>query len=552
MLVAPRRGNRGRVEPVLPQATQQAESTSAGRGPLGRRDVGENDEDPHDAQYEGDASATIAPVPTVRLPNLRSVLRTGAAGEARTAGNRQIASNVVLQYAGRVIALLVGVVTVPLLARSLGASEFGIYTSALAYVGIFSSLTEFGLGSAATMRMSQDPDNEADWLGALASLRTLFSIGASIACAAIIPIAFDGEESRIVALILTATILFAGAGALMAVFQSRLRAAVPLAINAAQSVLWLSVVLALTSIDGGPVVIAIGYTATLGAAAALQVYAARRVAKGSWRGARERWRSLLSLALPIGLASVFISIYFSLDAVLLLDIGGDEEAGIYGAAYRILTPLLFLPQAIMMALFPVMAALKDTDEARLQRIVQRCAVYLAVVSVPLLAITLVLSPQIISLLFGSGYERTATVLPILMIALVSIGYGTLAGFLAPVLGLQWRLTLFAFIGACLNVVLNIILIPHYGAVGSAWATVVTEVLTMVLLLGTCLVGLHLRLRVSPIAATFAAAGLMMVAMAATEGIGLIPALIAGGITYCVSLLALRVVSIDELRSLVEA
>ena len=506
----PGRGDGLHLEPVTAKTPEQRDRASACCGSLGQRHVGEDDEDAHDRQYEGRRDRPLIlivcddrTVGTDRRRRLRALLNPGEAGEAKTAPNRQIASNIGLQYVGRFVGLAVGVVTVPLLARSLGASEFGIYTAALAYVGIFSSLTEFGLSSAATMRMSQDPDNEGDWLGALASLRTVFSLGACLACIAFIPIGFDESEPRVVALILTGTILFAGAASLMSVFQSRLRAAVPLAINVLQSVLWLTVVVALTTSGAGPVAIAIGYTVTLGIVAAVQVYAARRVAHGSWRRVRERWSSLLSIAVPLGLASVFISIYFSLDSVLLLNIGGAEEAGIYGAAYRILMPLLFLPQVIMGALFPVMSALRGTDDARLQRIVQRCAVYLAVVSVPLLAVSLVLSPQLIELLFGDGYEETATVLPILMIALVSIGYGTLAGFLAPVLGLQWRLTLYAGVGALVNVALNVALIPEYGAVGSAWATVITEILTMVLLLGTCLAGLRLRLRIGPILATFA-------------------------------------------------
>ena len=50
--------------------------------------------------------------------------------------------------------------------------------------------------------------------------------------------------------------------------------------------------------DGGPTAIAIGYTVTLGVIAAVQIYAARRVAVTSWRRVRDRWSSLLSLAVP--------------------------------------------------------------------------------------------------------------------------------------------------------------------------------------------------------------------------------------------------------------
>ncbi len=488
---------------------------------------------------------------TRRPGRLRRLFDPGQAGEARTAGNRQITSNIGMQYAGRMIGLLAGLVTVPLLARSLGSDGFGIYTAALAYVGIFSSLTEFGLTSAATMRMSQDHEHESEWLGALASLRMVISLVTCVICAALIPFAFSESESQVSALILTGTIIFAGAATLMAVFQSRLRAAIPLAINVLQSLLWLGTVIVLAIAGAGPIAVAIGYTAVLGVIACIQVYAARRVSKTDWSGVRERWSSLFRLALPIGLAAVFIAIYFNIDSVLLINLADAEEAGIYGAAYRILAPLLFIPQAVLGALFPVMSALKDNDDDRLRRLVQRATDYLAVITLPVLAVTVILSPQIISLIFGAGFEETASVLPVLMIAFVSIGYGTLAGFLAPVLGLQWRLTLTAGIGALCNVGLNFLLIPEHGALGSAWATVITEVLTMALLLWMCLHGLGLRLKPWKTIAALGAALLMAAAMAATEEVGLIPAAIVGVVVYTGAVLGLRILTIPELRGLLE-
>jgi O-antigen/teichoic acid export membrane protein len=141
------------------------------------------------------------------------------------------------------------------------------------------------------------------------------------------------------------------------------------------------------------------------------------------------------------------------------------------------------------------------------------------------------------------------VLPILMIAFVSICFGSLAGFLAPLLNLHWRLALYSGVGAIANIALNVVLIPRYGALGSAWATVATEILTMLLMLGTAL--LKLRLRVQPwrLLGTLAVALAMTGTMELTTPLGMIPVAIVGGLTYVGGLFALRVIRIDELLAL---
>jgi O-antigen/teichoic acid export membrane protein len=181
--------------------------------------------------------------------------------------------------------------------------------------------------------------------------------------------------------------------------------------------------------------------------------------------------------------------------------------------------------------------------------VQRAAELMTVISLPILAVTIALSGPIVRLLYGPGNGRTAQVLPVLMIAFVSICFGSLAGFLAPLLNLNWRLALYSGVGAIANVVLNVLLIPRYGALGSAWVTVVTEILTMTLMLGTALLTLRLRVRPWRLLATAAVAAAMTGLMELASPLGLFPAAILGGLLYVGGLFALRVIDLDELRAL---
>jgi O-antigen/teichoic acid export membrane protein len=308
-------------------------------------------------------------------------------------------------------------------------------------------------------------------------------------------------------------------------------------------------VFALAATHASVVAFAIAYSALITLIAALQVHTTRRLAHIAWRAGRRPWRPLMRVAIPLGIAGVFITIYYQVDSVLLLQISGPHEAGIYGAAYGFLGPLGFLPAAVMSSFFPVLSAVHRSDPLRVRRLVQICADTMGIISLPILAGTIALSSQIVQLLYGSSYERSAGVLPILMIAFVSICFGSLAGFLAPITNRQWRLALYSGVGAAANVGLNLVLIPPYGAYGSAWATVATEILTMGLMLSTSLHTLRLRLSPWKLLRTAGAAAAMTGIMILARPLGLIPAGVIGVAFYCAALFAGRIVDIEQLRAL---
>lgn len=484
----------------------------------------------------------------VRIRTLRRrFFHGGQAGDASAAGGRHIASNIGTQVALRVLVMPISIVTVSLTARTLDPDGLGVWTAVGAYVGIWGVLTDLGLTTVAMQRMSAEPEREAEWLGALAGMRFLLSVFAVALCAASVP--FFLSTGHVAAWILTLTIFSTGGSALMSVFNSRLRSGLALSFTVLQSILWLGVTVTFYVTGASVVDFAIAYTCLIAVVCALQVRAARRHAHIAWRAGRALWKPLMKVAVPMGIAGVLITIYYQIDSVLLLQLSSPEEAGFYGAAYRFLAPLLVLPAAVMSSFFPVLSAVNASDPERVRRLVQRAAELMTVISLPALAVGVALSDQIVNALYGDQFARTAEVLPVLIIAYVSICFGSLAGFLAPLLNLQWRLAIYSGIGAIANIALNVLLIPRYGALGSAWVTVVTEVLTMTLMLGTALLTLRLRVQPWRLLATLGVAVAMTGAMAVAAPLGLFPAAILGGLLYVGGLFALRVISLDELRAL---
>jgi O-antigen/teichoic acid export membrane protein len=372
-----------------------------------------------------------------------------------------------------------------------------------------------------------------------------------VVCAISIPLVLTSQDdTHAVAFIMTATMVTTGAAAMTTVFQSRLRAGLLLSFTILQGLVWTVVVTVLAVTNASVIAFAGAQAVLIVLVSILQVRVTRRYAQIAWRRGLLLWRQLVRKAIPLGVAFVAITIYYQVDSVLLLQISGPHESGIYGAAYGFLGPVNFFPAAIMSSFFPVLAAVYGSDPERARRLVQIAGNSMAVIAFPVLAGTIALSGPIINLLYGPNFQRAAGLLPILMIAFVAICYGTLAGFLAPLLDLRWRFALYTTVGAIANVILNLALIPHYGAYGSAWATVATEVLTMSLMLATSLWRLQLRPQLGKISRTVLLAAVMTGVMVLAAPLGLIPAGVLGALVYAVGLFVLRIIDRTELQLLI--
>jgi O-antigen/teichoic acid export membrane protein len=476
----------------------------------------------------------------------------GRPGEAATASRSRIARTAVILLIGRGMNLLLGVAGVALLARALGPDEFGVWSTALAFVGIFGFLTDMGLGRAATLRMADDHEREARWLGALVGTVAAASAIAIVVTIGAIPLLGGTGHVEEVTLILALTLLGAAPGAIMAVFDSRVRAGIRMALLTFGSVAWLAAIIVLELSDAGVVAFATAFLVVSLLTAALEWLVTRRYAHIELRKGRSLWRPLIKVALPIGLAGTLVTVYYRIDSVLVFTIKGSDEAGIYGAAYRFLDPVQFLPISVMAAVFPVLSALHSSDPDRVRRLVQRGGEYLLIGSLGILAATIALAGPLVDLLLGDGFERSATVLPILMLAFVFISLGYLGGYLTPIVGKQWRLVLYASVGVVVNIGLNLLLIPPHGAVGAAWATAATELVVNVLTLVTAFRALHFTPALGRAAMTVvAAAGVWAAASIAEELIGLVAALVVIGPVYLGLLLGLRAVNWDDLRAVLE-
>jgi O-antigen/teichoic acid export membrane protein len=397
---------------------------------------------------------------------------SAAASVTRAHAGRDVVAQMVLRGANLVLGLAVTLALV----RTLGTDGFGEWSTLLAVLGIVGYFGSMGLDRVAIERAATEPGAAPSWVGALATLRLALSVPVTLAAIAVCVWVADSAEMRLAAVAVGLALPSSAISMVRVVFQLQVRNALITAIEVANGIVWGAAVLLVAVLDGGLLAVAIGFVVVTTLTNIAQTVLALRAAPVRWRGTRRLWRPLLQLGLPIGIGGLLTRGYGSIDQVIVFELAGSRDAGLYGAVYRIYERLLFVPGSVMTTLFPILVTARNADPERLRRLVRMGGDYLVLLSLPAVAIALAGPEEIVELLLGEEFAESAPALPLLMAAFVLVSLGYLAGYLVIALELQKAFVWLALGALVFNVALNLVLVPVWGFIAAAAVTLATEVL----------------------------------------------------------------------------
>ena len=162
------------------------------------------------------------------------------------------------------------------------------------------------------------------------------------------------------------------------------------------------------------------------------------------------------------------------DTVILSKMSGDIEVGLYQAAMRIIIVLLYLQEIMVTAFFPSLSKLYKYSIEELIRKGKRLNFYLFILALPLsLSITL-LGSMIIDVVYTPEYSNAALFLQILSSLLLLRFLGATYGILLSASDNQHLRMFSVIIAFLLNIGINSVLIPKYGAMGAATTAMITN------------------------------------------------------------------------------
>lgn len=200
------------------------------------------------------------------------------------------------------------------------------------------------------------------------------------------------------------------------------------------------------------------------------------------------WKSITSLDLGKHLKPILVlfsitaaaSIYLNLDTVMLGIMKNDIEVGYYSTAIKIKTLTLNFVTALGTVLLPRMAYYSNNGfEKEFIQVVNKALDYVKVVSFPIVIFFILTARECILVLAGEAYLPATLAMRFIMPTVILSGFSNLIGMQIFVSkDKEIYLMKASFCGALSDLILNIILIPSWGAAGAALATTITEAVVL--------------------------------------------------------------------------
>jgi len=153
-----------------------------------------------------------------------------------------------------------------------------------------------------------------------------------------------------------------------------------------------------------------------------------------------------------------------------------NEVGEYGAAWRLLEIALVVPASLCLALYPHIASLLELNRPALRPLARSAGRYMTAAAVPVCVVLTFVAEPFLALLYGPGFSAAAPTLCVLMWTIVPYGWVRFNAYLMVGANHQ-RFDLVLNVAlTVVNVLLNLVLIPAYGHLGAAAATLASVVL----------------------------------------------------------------------------
>ncbi|MFD2370806.1 flippase [Brevibacillus sp. GCM10020057] len=367
-----------------------------------------------------------------------------------------------------VISFFVGIA----IARYLGPEQYGQLNYAQSFVALFSSIAALGLDGIVVRNIVRQPSRKDEIMGSAFVLKmfgSLFTITLTIALIMLVR-PEDRHMQWMVALV-SLGLLLQSFDTIDYWFQSQVNAKVKVYAYA----------LSFFLVSMGKVVMIVLH-APLIAFAYAGLAEAVIIAAGLLTGYRlyghsiRNWRVSLTCALemlkdswPLILSSLAILIYMRVDQIMIGEMAGDHELGVYSVAVRLGEMWYFVPIAIVSSTYPSIVRAKETSEELFYERLQQLYDVMAFIGYLVAIVTTCFASVLVSL-FGREY---AAAVPLLL-CYIWIGLFVNLGVARTSFLNTMNYTRLQFVtslmGCLANVALNVLLIPRYGAMGATVAS----------------------------------------------------------------------------------
>jgi O-antigen/teichoic acid export membrane protein len=382
---------------------------------------------------------------------------------------RPIAANTGWLLFDKLLRMMLGLVVSAWVARYLGPVDFGELAYVLATMAFFQIVSTLGADQIVVRDIARNADEAPSLLGTLLAMR----IAAGALCWILsigVTAAFSGQDDRVVMLVALAggSLVFQSADTVDLWFQSQSqsRRTVLAKVGAVLLSNACKVVLIVMRAPVAAFAIVVAMEAAAGAAGLALVYRRFRTSE-PWRAAAAQARQLLRQSFPFMLSGLSIVVYMRIDQIMIKNMLGQRELGIYAAAISISQLWHIIPTTVSVSVAPDLARRKAQGESQYNRALLMLFRVSGVVSLCIGAMTALAAPILVKILYGPQYAGAAPILAIHAFSNFFVFQGVAAGLWLTNERAGHLYLLKTLLGGIAAVGANLVLLPRFGVTGAA-------------------------------------------------------------------------------------
>ncbi len=370
------------------------------------------------------------------------------------------------------VSLFVGIYV----ARYLGPERFGLLSYALSFVGIFVALATLGLDEVVVRELIKTPEQREKILGTSFLLKLVGTLLMWAAILVAIPLTENDLQTNILIIIIAFGTVFQAFNVIDLNFQAKVKSKYVVHAQFVQLIIS-SIVKIILVVNEAPLIwFASVYSLDVIVLAMGLVFAYLYNGDNifSWKWSFETSKYLLHGSWPLILAGVVISVYMKIDQVMIKEMLGAKEVGLYAAAVKLSEAWYFIPMAIASSLFPAIINAKVYHKEVYYQRLQKLYDLMVWIAIAIALPTTFLSTLVVEFLYGKEYLGSSSVLIIHIWTAVFVFLGVASSKYLLAENFIKKTFYRTFIGALLNIIMNYYLIGIIGIQGAAISTLVSH------------------------------------------------------------------------------
>lgn len=397
-------------------------------------------------------------------------------------GNKEI-NNASWMIFGKIIQMILAFFVSIITARFLGPSNYGIINYASAYVAFFTSLCTLGLDSIIVKDLIQKPEEQGTAIGTSIFLRGISSSISIILVVLIVSVVDYGESETIIVTALCAVALIFQSVDIIsywfqAKYESKITTLATLVAYCISSLYKIVLLILKKNIRWFAFASSIDFICS----AIMLLVAYKKHDGPKLRISLKKGNALLSQSYHYILSGMMVAIYGQTDKIMLKQMLNEKSVGYYSLAFSVNSMWVFVLAAIIASLTPTIITLHNEGKTELFERKNRQLYALVIYISMFVALFFVFFGKFaITIVYGKAYAPAGTTLKIISWYTIFSYLGVARNPWIVCTNNQKYLKYMYLSAAIINILLNALLIPLFGTSGAAFASLITQICTSLIL-----------------------------------------------------------------------